>query len=118
MALIETIKSWFGKNKPTITEDNKPVTTAKTTTPAPVAPTTQSVEPTPINADNRTPEERASDAQAIEKMLKTEKVQYTLSEAISFGFYSKDNIWYNTQGEKIGRLWYVADRKQQIILPC
>ena len=41
-----------------------------------------------------------------------------LSEAISFGFYSKNNFWYNTQAEKIGRLWYVADRKQQVILPC
>lgn len=39
MALIETIKSWFGKNKPTTQEDNKPVT-AK---PAPVITTTPTV---------------------------------------------------------------------------
>ena len=37
MALIETIKSWFGKNKPTTVEDHKPVTT-KITTPVPAAP--------------------------------------------------------------------------------
>jgi hypothetical protein len=68
----------------------------------------------PVNVDNRTPEERFADAQAVEKMLKTE---YSLSEAISFGFYSKNNIWYNTDGEKVGRLWYVVDKNKQLILP-
>lgn len=84
-----------------------------------VTPTSTSSEaPTPLNPDNRTPEERAVDAQSIEKMLKTEKTSYTLSEAISFGFYSKNNVWYSSDGEKVGRLWYVVDRKQQLILPC
>lgn len=93
----------------------------KTPEPAPATKTVssvQAVDATPVNADNRTPEEREADASAVEKMLKTEVKAYTLSEAISFGFYSKDNIWYNSEGEKVGRLWYVADRKQQIILPC
>lgn len=69
----------------------------------------------PVNVDNRTPEERADDAKAIEKMLKTE---YSLAEAQAFGFYSKNNIWYNTEGKKIGRLWYVENRGKQLILPC
>jgi hypothetical protein len=103
-------------------------TVAPTTIAKPAAPTqapvkqsvatTQSADVTPVNADNRTPEERAADANAVEKMLKTEGKSYTLSEAIAFGFYSKNNIWYTSDGEKVGRLWYVADRKQQIILPC
>ena len=68
----------------------------------------------PVNVDNRTPEERFADSQAVETMLKTE---YSLSEAVSFGFYSKNNIWYNTEGEKVGRLWYVVDKNKQLILP-
>ena len=72
----------------------------------------------PVNADNRTPEDREADANAVEKMLKAENKSYTLAEAIAFGFYSKNNIWYTSEGEKVGRLWYVANRKQQIILPC
>ena len=106
----------------------EPQPTAATTgsQPAPVTPTAptsvttpvQKTDATPVNADNRTPEERQADASAVEKMLKTENKSYTLSEAISFGFYSKNNIWYNSEGEKVGRLWYVVDRKQQIILPC
>jgi hypothetical protein len=100
-----------------------PATVAKPAAPtqAPVTQsvaTTQSADVTPVNADNRTPEERAADANAVEKMLNTEGKSYTLSEAIAFGFYSKNNIWYTSDGEKVGRLWYVADRKQQIILPC
>lgn len=79
---------------------------------------TKGVDVVPVNADNRTPEERKADADAVEKMLKAENKSYTLSEAIAFGFYSKNNIWYTSEGEKVGRLWYVADRKQQIILPC
>ena len=69
----------------------------------------------PVNVDNRTPEERADDATAIEKMLKTE---YSLAEAHAFGFYSKNNVWYNAEGKKIGRLWYVENRGKQLILPC
>lgn len=36
MAIIETIKSWFGKNKPTPLEDKKPVVTAPPKTAAPI----------------------------------------------------------------------------------
>lgn len=97
-----------------------PTTGSQAPAPAPQQATSnvQSVDAVPVNADNRTPEERKADADAVEKMLKTEKKSYTLSEAIAFGFYSKNNIWYTSEGEKVGRLWYVADRKQQIILPC
>lgn len=87
-------------------------------TPAPVPPSTTPHSVTPVNVDNRTPEEREADANAVEKMLKAENKSYTLSEAIAFGFYSKNNIWYTPDGKKVGRLWYVADRKQQVILPC
>lgn len=91
---------------------------AATPAPAPTPAPAQAPNATPINVDNRTPEERQADANAVEKMLKAENKSYTLSEAIAFGFYSKNNIWYTSEGEKVGRLWYVADRKQQIILPC
>lgn len=98
-----------------------PTTGSQATVPAPTQQTSANnpaADVVPVNADNRTPEERKADADAVEKMLKTETKSYTLSEAIAFGFYSKNNIWYTSQGEKVGRLWYVADRKQQIILPC
>lgn len=100
---------------------NQPATPLPAPQPAQTSTTTvtsKSVEAEPVNSDNRTPEERKADADAVEKMLKTEGKSYTLSEAIAFGFYSKNNIWYTSEGEKVGRLWYVADRKQQIILPC
>lgn len=112
----------FGGETQPATQTPATQTTAQTPTTqsaSPTQPTAQSaVNVTPVNADNRTPEEREMDARAVEKMLKTENRSYTLAEAVSFGFYSKNNIWYNSEGEKIGRLWYVIDRKQQVILPC
>jgi hypothetical protein len=87
---------------------------------APVAQSTSTINPatsTPqqISTDNRSPQEKTVDGAAIEKMLKTE---YTLKEAVSFGFYQKDNIWYTSEGVKVGRLWYVDNRGTQLILPC
>jgi hypothetical protein len=61
--------------------------------------------------DTRTPEEKQADAVAIEKILRTE---YTLEEAKSFGFYQKKNTWYDSNGNVVGKLWYV-DGKQLII---
>lgn len=61
--------------------------------------------------DDRTPEEKEQDAVAIEKALTTE---YTLEEAIKFGFYNKRNDWYDGAGNYIGKLWNV-NGKQLII---
>lgn len=61
--------------------------------------------------DTRSPEEKQADAAAVEKILRTE---YTLEEANSFGFYQKKNKWYDSNGNVVGKLWYV-DGKQIII---
>lgn len=72
----------------------------------------------PVNPDNRTPEERQQDAVSVEKILKIEgRNFYTLSEAATCGFYVKDGIYYTPDGEKVGKLWYVVDKKEQLILP-
>jgi outer membrane biosynthesis protein TonB len=61
--------------------------------------------------DTRTPQEKQADAAEVEKILRTE---YTLEEANSFGFYQKKNTWYDSNGNVVGKLWYV-DGKQLII---
>ncbi len=61
--------------------------------------------------ETRSPEEIQADAAAVEKILRTE---YTLEEANSFGFYQKKNTWYDSNGNVVGKLWYV-DGKQLII---
>ena len=61
--------------------------------------------------DTRSPEEKQADAVAIEKILRTE---YTLEKAKSFGFYQKKNTWYDSNGNVVGKLWYI-DGKQLII---
>lgn len=63
------------------------------------------------DTDTRSPEEKQADAAAVEKILRTE---YTLEEAISYGFYQKKNKWYDSNGNVVGKLWYV-DGKQIII---
>lgn len=63
------------------------------------------------DTDTRSPEEKQADAAAVEKILRTE---YTLEEAKSFGFYQKKNTWYDSNGNVVGKLWYV-DGKQLII---
>lgn len=61
--------------------------------------------------DTRSPEEKQADAASVEKIL---KVEYTLEEAKSFGFYNKKNTWYDASGNVVGKLWYV-DGKHLII---
>jgi hypothetical protein len=75
---------------------------------------TQSVqqpEPQKPTSDDRTPEEKEQDAVAIEKALTTE---YTLQEALKFGFYNKRNSWFDSSGNYVGKLWNI-DGKQLII---
>lgn len=62
-------------------------------------------------SDDRTPEEKEQDAVAIEKSL---TMEYTLEEALKFGFYNKKNNWYDTTGKFIGKLWNVNGK--QLIL--
>ena len=58
--------------------------------------------------DTRTPEEKQADAATVEKILRTE---YTLEEAKSYGFYQKKNTWYDSDGNVVGKLWYVDGKK-------
>ena len=58
--------------------------------------------------DTRTPEEKQADAATVEKILRTE---YTLEEAKSYGFYQKKNTWYDSEGNVVGKLWYVDGKK-------
>jgi hypothetical protein len=104
----------FGTPQPAQAQPAQQAPTPPTTTQPAQAPA-QSTEPSSI--DTRTAQEKMDDAQAIEKMLKAETVVYTLKEALNFGFYQKDNVWYNTEGKRIGRLWYVDNKAQQFIIP-
>lgn len=75
---------------------------------------TQSVqqpEPQQKKSDDRTPEEKEQDALAIEKALTNE---YTLEEALKFGFYNKRNSWFDSSGDYVGKLWNI-NGKQLII---
>ena len=58
--------------------------------------------------DTRTPEEKQADAANVEKILRTE---YTLEEAKSYNFYQKKNTWYDSEGNVVGKLWYVDGKK-------
>lgn len=71
----------------------------------------QQSEPQKSKNDDRSPDEKEQDAIAIEKALTTE---YTLQEALMFGFYNKKNKWYDTTGNYVGKLWNV-NGKQLII---
>ena len=72
---------------------------------------TQQQEPQTPKSDDRTPDEKEQDAVAIEKSLTTE---YTLEEALKYGFYNKRNSWYDSSGDFIGNLWNVNGK--QLIL--
>lgn len=72
---------------------------------------TQQQEPQTPKSDDRTPDEKEQDAVAIEKSLTTE---YTLEEALKYGFYNKKNKWYDSSGDFIGKLWNVNGK--QLIL--
>ena len=86
-------------------------------TPAPTVPATPNA-PTakaePVNISQRTPEERAQDAAAVEKMLKTE---YTLAEAAMYGFYMKGKQWFDSNGNYVGKNVYLVDKQKQVIRP-
>jgi hypothetical protein len=77
----------------------------------PVQQPQQTTEPQKTDGESRSEKEKESDAVAIEKMLTTE---FTLEEAIRNGFYYKKNLWYDSEGKYIGRLWNVNGK--QIIL--
>ena len=72
---------------------------------------TQQQEPQTPKSDDRTPDEKEQDAVAIEKSLTTE---YTLEEALKYGFYNKKNKLYDSSGDFIGNLWNVNGK--QLIL--
>ena len=72
---------------------------------------TQQQDPQTPKSDDRTPDEKEQDAVAIEKSLTTE---YTLEEALKYGFYNKKNKWYDSSGDFIGNLWNVNGK--QLIL--
>lgn len=72
---------------------------------------TQQQEPQTPKSDDRTSDEKEQDAVAIEKSLTTE---YTLEEALKYGFYNKKNKWYDSSGDFIGNLWNVNGK--QLIL--
>lgn len=68
----------------------------------------QAIEPVKQSTSNRSEEEKEQDAQSIEKILTTE---YTLEEAIKFGFYNKKNNWYDASGNYIGKLWNIGGKQ-------
>jgi hypothetical protein len=68
----------------------------------------QQAEPQQSKGDDRTPEEKEQDAVAIEKALTTE---YTLEEALKYGFYNKRNSWFDSSGDYVGKLWNVDGKK-------
>lgn len=90
-----------------------PPATAQAPAPAPAPATPETPAPVPA-VDPRKPEERKQDADVVVKMLTT---GYTLDEALNFGFYSKNGIWYNPEGKYIGKMWFVENLKKQLILP-
>lgn len=88
------------------------------TTTIPTEPTTSEPE-TPAEKDKdepdlRTPTEKQSDAQVIQKILTTE---FTLDEAKSNGFYNKGYVWYTNEGVEVGIARYVEDLGKIIIRP-
>ena len=71
----------------------------------------QQSEPKKSKNDDRSTEEKEQDAVAIEKALTTE---YSLEEALKFGFYNKKSKWYDATGNYVGKLWNI-NGKQLII---
>lgn len=56
------------------------------------------------NIDNRTPKEKQQDAVANVAILQgqTPLVNYSVDEAIKYGFYKKGMMWYDSEGNLIG----------------
>lgn len=105
----------FGDEEPVSGETPKSEPETKPTPDQPKAPEEKPVQTSEPKdgeeQDSRSAEEKQADAAEVEKILRTE---YTLEEAKSFGFYSKKNTWYDSNGNVVGKLWYV-DGKQLII---
>jgi hypothetical protein len=63
---------------------------------------------------NRSPEQKAQDAQEVNKILTTE---FTLDEAKEYGWIrDQNNKWYNSDGVLKGREWYCVESHQRKIL--
>jgi len=67
--------------------------------------------------DTRSPEEIKQDSQAVVGLLTTPTFQYALEEAKSFGFYNKGFLWYDSNGEYIGKQKYDEQLGKSIIVP-
>ena len=67
--------------------------------------------------DNRTPKEKQQDAVANIAILQgqTPLVNYSVDEAIKYGFYRKGMIWFNTEGQLIGEQVFDEYTKSPII---
>jgi hypothetical protein len=67
--------------------------------------------------DSRTPKEKQQDAVANVAILKgqTPLVNYSVDEAIKYGFYRKGMIWFNTEGQLIGEQVFDEYTKSPII---
>ncbi len=69
------------------------------------------------DVDLRSPEEISQDAEAVSALLKTPTFQYALEEAIACNFYNKGFLWYNSDGEYIGKQKYDEATGKVIIVP-
>lgn len=82
------------------------------------------------HTDDRTPEEKKIDGNAIEKILGDapttvdistkypnleETIKYTLNEAIINNFYEKDGKWYTSEGKYVGKQWICHSSKEILI---
>jgi len=69
------------------------------------------------NTDERTPREKKQDAYGVEAILmgQTPLVNYSVDEAIKYGFYKKGMIWFNTEGQLIGEQVFDEYTKSPII---
>jgi hypothetical protein len=67
--------------------------------------------------DNRTPKEKQQDAVANIAILQgqTPLVNYSVDEAIKYGFYKKGMLWFNTEGQLIGEQVFDEYTKSPII---
>ena len=67
--------------------------------------------------DNRTPKEKQQDAVANIAILQgqTPLVNYSVDEAIKYGFYRKGMLWFNTEGQLIGEQVFDEYTKSPII---
>lgn len=65
-----------------------------------------------IDVDSRTPVEKKADAVIVSKMLANE---YTITEALNFGFYKVKDKWFSSEGILVGTECYVDDAGKILI---